>query len=424
MAVLSEEQTILRDAAKAWIGEKSPITAFRKLRDSGNPDGFDRAAWREMAEMGWAGILIPEEFGGTGLGYLTFGLVLEEAGRTLTASPLISTALTATTALLLGGNDVQKKEWLPKIAEGKAIATLAVDESAHHAPERIALAAKKSGNGYTLSGKKTFVLDGGAADLIIAAARTSGKSGDKNGITLFLVAGNAKGLTRETLKSVDSRGVANLTFDNVEGTVLGSVDNGFDVLDATLDRARAGLAAEMLGAAVQSFETTLDYLKTRVQFGQVIGTFQALQHRAAKMFTDLELGRSCILKSYRARPGTMQLLWKGLLAYVARFDIDLMFGCASLAGTDPDALALPLSYLHHFHAMPANLPVRARPELFVDMNRMSLDAIEAREGLRSLPPLVPFLFGDVTDCRDSDVAALIMDRLPRQLRSEDRAILS
>jgi alkylation response protein AidB-like acyl-CoA dehydrogenase len=294
MAVLSEEQSMLRDAAKSWVSEKSPVTAFRKLRDSGNADGFDRAAWKEMAEMGWAGIIIPEELGGSGMGYLTLGLVLEETGRTLTVSPLLSTALTATTALLLAGNDAQKKEWLPKVAEGKAVATLAVDEGAHHAPEKIALAAKKSGSGYTLSGKKSFVLDGGVADLLIVAARTSGKAGDKSGITLLLVAGNAKGLTREKLKSVDSRGVANLTFDNVEGTVLGSVDNGFDVLDATLDRARAGLAAEMLGAAAQSFETTLDYLKTRVQFGQVIGTFQALQHRAAKMFTDLELTRSCV----------------------------------------------------------------------------------------------------------------------------------
>ena len=295
MAVLTEEQTMLRDAAKSWVSEKSPVTAFRKLRDSGSADGFDRAAWKEMAEMGWAGILIPEEFGGSGMGYLTLGLVLEEAGRTLTASPLISTALTATTALLLAGNDAQKKEWLPKIAEGKAIATLAVDEHAHHAPEKIALAAKKVGGGYALNGKKTFVLDGGTADLIIVAARTSGK--DKSGITLFLVPGNANGLMRTKLKSVDSRGVANLEFKDVEvpgSAVLGSIDNGFDVLDATLDRARAGLAAEMLGSAMQEFEVTLDYLKTRVQFGQAIGTFQALQHRAAKMFTDLELTRSCV----------------------------------------------------------------------------------------------------------------------------------
>src|ERR1700691_2304904 len=148
MAILNEEQTMLRDAAKSWVSEKSPVTAFRKLRDSGNGDGFDRAAWREMAEMGWAGIIIPEEFGGSGLGYLTLGLVLEEAGRTLTASPLVSTALAATKALLLAGSDAQKTEWLPKIAEGKAIATLAVDEGAHHAPERIALKATKSGSGY------------------------------------------------------------------------------------------------------------------------------------------------------------------------------------------------------------------------------------------------------------------------------------
>lgn len=297
MAVLSEEQTMLRDAAKSWVGEKSPVTALRKLRDSGNADGFDRAAWNEMAEMGWAGILIPEEFGGSGLGYLTLGLVLEETGRTLTASPLVSTALTATTALLLAGSDAQKKTWLPKIAEGKAIAALAVDEGAHHAPAKIALKAAKSGGGWTLSGKKSFVLDGGVADFLIVAARTSGKVGEAGGITLFLVDGNAKGLSRQKLKSVDSRGVANLSFDNVEvgaDAVLGSVDQGYGILEATLDRARAGLAAEMLGSATQAFETTLDYLKTRVQFGQVIGTFQSLQHRAAKMYTDLELTRSCV----------------------------------------------------------------------------------------------------------------------------------
>jgi alkylation response protein AidB-like acyl-CoA dehydrogenase len=297
MAVLSEEQTMIRDGAKSWVQEKSPVTVFRKLRDSGNPDGFDRAAWKEMAEMGWAGILIPEEFGGTGLGYLTLGLVLEETGRTLTASPLVSTALTATTALLLGGNDAQKKKYLPQIAEGKLIATLAVDEGPHHAPEKIALKAEKSGSGYKLNGKKNFVLDGGVADLIIVAARTSGKPGDKNGITLFLVDGRANGLSREKLKTVDSRGVANLTFANVEvgaDAILGSADQGDGLLESILDRARAGLAAEMLGHAMQSFDVTLDYLKTRVQFGQVIGTFQALQHRAAKMFTDLELARSCV----------------------------------------------------------------------------------------------------------------------------------
>ncbi|HEY1707413.1 MAG TPA: acyl-CoA dehydrogenase family protein [Rhizomicrobium sp.] len=294
MAVLTEEQSMIRDGAKAWVQEKSPVTAFRKMRDSGNEDGFDKAAWSEMAEMGWAGILVPEEFGGTGLGYLTLGLVLEETGRTLTASPLLSTALTATTALLLGGSEAQKKAWLPKIAEGKTIATLAVDEGPHHAPEKVTMKATKSGSGYKLTGAKKFVMDGGAADLIIVAARTSGNAGDKKGITLFLVDGKAAGLTREKIKSVDSRGYANLTLKDVDAEVLGKPDEGFDILDATLDRARAGLAAEMLGAAAQSFDVTLEYLKTRVQFGQPIGSFQALQHRAAKMFTDLELTRSCV----------------------------------------------------------------------------------------------------------------------------------
>jgi len=297
MAILNEEQTMLRDAAKSWVSEKSPVTAFRKMRDSGNADGFDRAAWAEMAEMGWAGILIPEEFGGSGLDYLTLGLVLEETGRTLTASPLLSSVLVATSALLLGGNDVQKKEWLPKFASGKAIGTLALDEGPHHAPAKTALAAARDGKGWKLSGKKSFVPDGGAADVIVVAARTRGKTGDTDGITLFLVAGNASGLTRQKLKAVDSRGAANLTFENVSVTgdaVLGTVDQGFSLLESILDRARAGLAAEMLGAAVQSFEVTLDYLKTRVQFGQAIGTFQALQHRAAKMFTELELTRSCV----------------------------------------------------------------------------------------------------------------------------------
>ena len=306
MAVLSEEQTMLRDAAKSWVSEKSPVTAFRKLRDSGNADGFDRAAWAQMAEMGWAGILIPEEFGGSGMGYHTLGLVLEETGRTLTASPLVSTALAATAALLLAGSDAQKKAWLPKIAQGAAIATLAVDEGAHHAPTKIALRAVKSGTGWKLSGKKNFVLDGGVADLLVVAARTSGKDGDANGITLFLVEGNAKGLSRQKLKSVDSRAVANLSFADVEvnaEAVLGKADQGYGVLEATLDRARAGLAAEMLGSATQAFETTLEYLKTRTQFGQLIGTFQALQHRAAKMYTDLEFTRSCVEAALAAIDG-------------------------------------------------------------------------------------------------------------------------
>jgi alkylation response protein AidB-like acyl-CoA dehydrogenase len=302
-ALLTEEQIMVRDSARSWLQDNSPVSAFRKLRDSGNAHGFNRAAWAEMADMGWAGMLIPEQYGGTGLGHVTLGLLLEETGRTLTASPLISTALTATSALLFGASTAQKQAYLPKIAQGRLIATLAVDEGPRHRPERIALKAEKSEAGYLLNGRKMFVLDGASADLIIVAARTSGSADDKNGITLFLVDGNAAGLVRQQLKTVDSRGVANLIFENVRvawDAVLGCADEGMIALAATLDRARAGLAAEMLGHAAQSFEITLDYLKNRVQFDRPIGTFQALQHRAAKMFTDLDLARSCTAGALQA----------------------------------------------------------------------------------------------------------------------------
>jgi alkylation response protein AidB-like acyl-CoA dehydrogenase len=297
MAVLTEEQSMLRDAARTWTQEKSPVAAFRKVRDAGNALGYDPAAFAEMAEMGWAGVIIPEEYGGSDFGYLSLGLVLEETGRTLTASPILSSALAAASAIVLGGSDAQKEAWLPKIASGELVATLAVDEGAHHAPSKVALTATKSGAGYKLNGTKTFVLEGMAAGLFVVSARTAGATADKDGITLILVPANTKGVSRKALKLADSRGAAVVTFDNVEvgaEAVLGSEGTGFELLEKTLDRARAGLAAEMLGAAVQAFETTLDYLKTRVQFGQVIGSFQALQHRAAKMFTDLELARSCV----------------------------------------------------------------------------------------------------------------------------------
>ncbi|MDP3385172.1 MAG: acyl-CoA dehydrogenase family protein [Phenylobacterium sp.] len=303
MAVLNEEQTMLRDAAKSWVQEKSPVTAFRKMRDSGVELGYDANAWNEMAEMGWAGVIIPEEYGGSDFGYLSMGLILEETGRTLTASPLLASGLAAASALVLGGSDAQKSEWLPKIAGGEVVGALAIDEGAHHAPEKVALKAEKSGSGYKLSGSKSFVLEGMAAGLLIASARTSGKPGDTDGITLFLVAGDAKGVSRKRLHLADSRGAANITFDGVEvgeDAVLGEVDKGYALLEKTLDRARAGLCAEMLGSAVQAFEVTLDYLKVRVQFGQVIGSFQALQHRAAKMFTDLELARSAVEAALQA----------------------------------------------------------------------------------------------------------------------------
>ena len=303
MAVLNEEQSMLRDAAKSWVQDKSPVTAFRKMRDSGAELGYDTAAWNEMAEMGWAGVVVPEDFGGSQFGYLSIGLILEELGRTLTASPLTASAVGAASALALGGSDAQKNEWLPKIAAGEVVGALAVDEGAHHAPEKVALKAEKSGSGYKLTGAKTYVIEGYGAGLLVVSARTSGAPGDKDGVSLFLVPGDAQGLVKTRLALADSRGAANIKFDGVEvgaEALLGEEGKGWDVLEKTLDRARAAISAEMLGAAVQAFETTLDYLKVRVQFGQVIGSFQALQHRAAKMFTDLELARSAVEAALQA----------------------------------------------------------------------------------------------------------------------------
>lgn len=281
MAVLSEEQSMLRDAAKSWVQEKSPVTAFRKMRDSGAELGYDVAAWNEMAEMGWAGVIIPEEYGGSNFGYLSLGLILEELGRTLTASPLLASGLAAASALILGGSDAQKSEWLPKIAEGTVVGALAIDEGPHHNPEKVATVFKDG----KITGKKTFVLEGMAAGILIVSAK------GPDGLGLYLVKADDKGVTRHRLSLADSRGAANIDFN---GAAAEPLAGGSGLIDKVLDRARAGVAAEMLGSALQAFETTLDYLKVRVQFGQVIGSFQALQHRAAKMFTDLELSRSAV----------------------------------------------------------------------------------------------------------------------------------
>lgn len=297
MALLTEEQLMLRDAAKSWVADKAPVSALRKLRDSGSHQGFDPALWAEMGAMGWTGVIVPEAFGGSEFGLKSLGLVLEECGRTLVASPLLSTALVGASALILGGTDGQKAAWLPKIASGETIVAFALDEHPHFAPYRVATTAEAVDGGYRLSGRKTFVADGATGDLLIVVARTAGAAGEREGLSLFLVDPASKGVTRESLATVDSHGFANLKLDKVwvgADAVLGEVGQGADLLDAILDRAAAGASAEMLGAASQAFDITLDYLKTRTQFGQLIGSFQSLQHRAAKMFTDLELARSLV----------------------------------------------------------------------------------------------------------------------------------
>lgn len=279
---LSEEQTLLKDSARDFCREQAPVTRFRKMRDD-KKNGRDPELWAEMAAMGWAGILVPEDFGGAGLGYVGLGLVLEQAGRTLVASPLHSTALVGASALLLGGSDAQKQEWLPKIAAGEITVALAVDESAHHAPAK----SKLKVAGGKISGAKKFVADGHIANLLLVVG----------GDGLYLVKADAPGVTKRELITVDSRGAADIDFDNAPAEKL---NGGAKLVEQVLDRAAIGLAAEMLGQAQEAFEITNEYLKTRKQFGQYIGSFQALQHRAAKMFTDIELTRSCILAALDA----------------------------------------------------------------------------------------------------------------------------
>ncbi|MBM4204045.1 MAG: acyl-CoA dehydrogenase [Gammaproteobacteria bacterium] len=296
MAVLTEEQTILRDQAIAWVNADAPVQAFRKMRDSGSTTGFAPHTWKAICEMGWTGIIIPEAHGGSDLGYMTFGLVLEELGKQLVASPLYASGLVAATALRLAGTDAQKESCLPAIANGEAIVTLAIDEGPKHAPDTLAMYAERTPNGWRLNGRKTFVPEGGSATHLIVAAR-SGKD-----VVLLLVDAKAAGVTREILKTADSRGYANITFNNVDvaATALLSAGHGQATLDAILDRARAGIAAEMLGTASAAFDMTLEYLKTRKQFGQVIGSFQALGHRAAELYTEMELTRSAVEAALQA----------------------------------------------------------------------------------------------------------------------------
>ncbi|MFZ4686262.1 MAG: acyl-CoA dehydrogenase family protein [Hyphomonadaceae bacterium] len=293
--VLTEEQQMLRDSAKAYAAEKLPVSQLRALRKDGKP--YDAGSWKEMAELGFTGVIVPEAFGGSGFGYVGLGQVLEAQGRTLAASPLLSTAMIGASALMLGGTSAQKDAWLGKIAGGEAIVALAAEERPHHDPAHVTLSAKKSGAGFALSGEKRYVVDGAEADLLIVATRTSGDAGDTTGITLFLVPGDATGVTRKALKTLDAHAAANVSFAGVEvgaDAVLGAVDGGYGLLEQILDRARIGAAAEMLGAADAAFEMTSEYLKVRKQFGQLIGSFQSLQHRAAIMFTELELTRSCV----------------------------------------------------------------------------------------------------------------------------------
>ena len=298
--VLNEDQNMLKDTARSFCADNTPITQLRGLRDENDETGFDRETWRQMVDLGWTGITVPEEFGGLGFGYMGLGVVMEECGRTLTASPLFATAVLGTTAIVLGGSQEQKTELLGQVAAGELLLALALEETPHHNPYGSATKAKKSGDGFKVSGSKKFVLDGHVADKIVVVARTAGNPGDRDGLTLVLVDREAAGVSVTRTIMADSRNAANIEFDGAEGTLLGEEGKGADLLDKVLDAGRVLISAEMLGGLQECFERTLEYLKTREQFGVPIGSFQALKHRAAQMFCEVELSKSVVLEALSA----------------------------------------------------------------------------------------------------------------------------
>jgi alkylation response protein AidB-like acyl-CoA dehydrogenase len=301
--ILNDEQNMLKDTAKDFCASNAPIAQLRKLRDDDSKDGFDRATWAKMVELGWAGIPWPEQYGGLAFGYKGLGVVTEETGRTLAASPLISTVWLCGTLVNLAGNSNQKNELLNGIAAGELVVALALEESHRHAPYQIATKAREKDGVYKISGKKTFVLDGHVADKLIVVTRTSGKKDARDGLTLFLLDRKTKGVKVTRTKMADSRNAANIQFRAVTATadqILGTLGGAADVLDRALDAARIGLAAEMLGSTQECFERTVAYLKEREQFGVPIGSFQALKHRAADMFCEVELSKSVVLEALTA----------------------------------------------------------------------------------------------------------------------------
>ena len=300
--VLTEEQSMLRDSARGLISDKAPVSQLRSLRDGKDLTGFSRELWATFAEMGFAGLLVPEEYGGSGLGSVEAGIVMEEIGRTLMASPFLATSVLAASALSRG-SVAQQQEHLPKIADGSRLAALALDEGAKHRPLHTAMQAARSGNGFKLSGAKALVVDGHVADLLIVAARSGGSAGERDGLTLFLVDPKAKGVAIERTVMVDAHNAARITFDNVEvdaDHVLGDIDRGYDLLDGVLDLGRGTVASEMVGLSEEVFGRTAAYLKERKQFGKAIGEFQALQHRAAHLYIEIEITRAAVLKALQA----------------------------------------------------------------------------------------------------------------------------
>ena len=320
--VLTEEQELLGRTARELVAARSPLKRIRQLRDARDPIGFSRDLWREMARLGWAGILIPEAHGGAGLGYTELMVVLEELGRGLVPEPMLSTVLLGASALLLGGSDAQRSDHLPAVAAGDLLLALAYQEQrsrydVHHVETR----AEWASGSWRLTGEKIQVLDGHVADVLVVSARTSGSPANAEGITLFLLHRDAPGVRVARQWRIDTRAAALVALDGVRvgaEAVLGEVDAGGALLARVLDRATIGLTADMLGGMTAAFEMTVDYLRTRRQFGVPIGSFQALKHRAARLYVETELARSAVVAAHRALDESADDMQAARMAAIAK----------------------------------------------------------------------------------------------------------
>ena len=298
MMILTDDQRMLQDVVRPFMAEEGAIKAqLRHWRDSGCSDGFGTALWKQLAELGLTGILIPEAQGGAGLGQVEANLVLEEIGRNLTPSPFLTTSVAAVRALQ---GSAQAERWFPGIVAGETIAALAIDEGKNHNPAATALEAKRQGNGFLLNGHKQFVVHGASADLLLVAARTAGVAGETKGVTLFAVPRDTAGIEVENVALADSSKAARLTLAEVAvdaDAVVGEVDDGWTPLSRALGAGRAGAASELVGIAAGASDMTFEYLKQRKQFGRLIGEFQVLQHRAAHLYGEIEIARAAARKA-------------------------------------------------------------------------------------------------------------------------------
>lgn len=302
--VLTEDQELLAKTALDFGRAHSPVSRIRALRDAQDSVGFSRDLWQEMAKLGWTGILIPEEYGGASLGLADLAVVLEALGRNLAPEPFLSTVLLGGQLIAQAGSSEQKQVWLPGITSGEKILTVAYQEArSRYDLHRVTTQAGAEGDDWRLSGEKIQVLDGQNADALIVSARTAGEQNDPDGITLFLITPDTPGLSIRPQTRVDSRAAALVTLDGVKvgaASIVGTPGQGLQALSHIVDLATVGLCAEMLGGMSQIFDDTLEYLKTREQFGVVIGSFQALKHRAAKVFMEIELCRSSVMAAANA----------------------------------------------------------------------------------------------------------------------------